>query len=141
MTTGILLLTVPLWPLLLATLALVLRRYRVGGVLAVCGALPALAVSLMAPFPDEASYAWLLLGMRFGLGEADTIILLFTAVVWLLAGLFARTSVSQERRERVLCDFPADDVGQPRRSRRPGYAEFLRLLCADELCDLRPGRT
>ncbi len=37
----------------LATLALVLRRYRVGGVLAVCGALPALAVSLMAPFPDE----------------------------------------------------------------------------------------
>ncbi len=104
MTTGILLLTVPLWPLLLATLALVLRRYRVGGVLAVCGALPALAVSLMAPFPDEASYAWLLLGVRFGLGEADTIILLFTAVVWLLAGMFARTWVC-ERRERFFAIF------------------------------------
>ena len=101
MTTATLLLLVPLWPLLLAVLAVVSRRRRLGGLLAVCGALPALAVSLMAPLPGEASYAWLLLGTRFGLGEADAIVLLFTAVVWLLASMFARTWV-RERRERFF---------------------------------------
>ena len=104
MTTATLLLLVPLWPLLLAVLAVVSRRRRLGGLLAVCGALPALAVSLMAPLPGEASYAWLLLGTRFGLGEADAIILLFTAVVWLLASMFARTWV-RERRERFFAIF------------------------------------
>ena len=104
MPTAILLLLVPLGPLLLAVLAIVSHRRRLGGLLAVCGALPALAVSLMAPLPGEASYAWLLLGTRFGLGEADAIVLLFTAIVWLLASMFARTWV-RERRERFFAIF------------------------------------
>ena len=104
MTTATLLLLVPLWPLLLAVLTVVSRRRRLGGLLAGCGALPALAVSLMAPLPGEASYAWLLLGTRFGLGEADAIVLLFTAIVWLLASMFARTWV-RERRERFFAIF------------------------------------
>jgi formate hydrogenlyase subunit 3/multisubunit Na+/H+ antiporter MnhD subunit len=51
--------------------------------------LPALAVAL-APGPvATGTLGWLVLGARFGLDVTGQIFLLFTAVVWLLAGIYA----------------------------------------------------
>ena len=107
MSTGAtLLLLVPLWPALLAILALALHRYRLGGLLSLSGPLPALGVSLFPPLSQEASYGWLLLDTRFGVDEADTVFLLFTAVIWLVAGGFACGWIAeQNRRERFFALF------------------------------------
>ena len=52
--------------------------------------LPALVLALMAPTGTIFEAPWLLLGSRFGLDDTGRVFLLLTALVWLLAGWFAR---------------------------------------------------
>lgn len=97
MTTAILLLLVPLWPGLLALATLGLRHRRVGPLLTIAGPLPALGIGLAGPLSPDIDYPWLLLGTRFGLDEAGAVFLLFTAVIWLLAGIFSCTWIRERR--------------------------------------------
>ena len=100
------LLLVPLWPALLAIVALALPRHRLGGLLALSAPLPALGVSLFPPLSREASYGWLLLDTRLGAAEADTVFLLFTALIWLVASAFACGWIAEkDGRERFFSLF------------------------------------
>ena len=104
--TAIMLLLVPLWPGMLALTALVLHRRRLGGLFAITGALPALVVGLFPPTSQDFFYPWLLLGTQLGVNSADAVILLFTAVVWLVASSFAFSWMQRDpRRERFFVFF------------------------------------
>ena len=104
--TAIMLLLVPLWPGMLALTALVLHRRRLGGLFAIAGALPALVVGLFPPTSQDFFYPWLLLGTQLGVSSADAVILLFTAVVWLVASSFAFSWMQRDpRRERFFVFF------------------------------------
>ena len=96
------LLLVPLWP---GILALTFHRRMPRWPLAMTGALPALAVGLYPPTSGEVYYAWLLLGTRLGVGEADALFLLFTALVWLVAAGFAHVWIRAPGRERFFVFF------------------------------------
>ena len=52
--------------------------------------LPALVLAVTAPAGTVVEAPWFLLGSRFGLDETGRVFLLLTALVWLLAGWFAR---------------------------------------------------
>jgi formate hydrogenlyase subunit 3/multisubunit Na+/H+ antiporter MnhD subunit len=100
------LLLVPLWPGILALVTLAFHKRRLGGLLAISGAVPALGVGIHPPLSQEVFYPWLVLGTRFGVNEADAIFLLFTAVVWLLASGFAFGWIRhQQGRERFFALF------------------------------------
>jgi formate hydrogenlyase subunit 3/multisubunit Na+/H+ antiporter MnhD subunit len=104
--TDVMLLLVPAWPGLLGLVALAFHERRLGGLLAVSGAVPALYVALSPPLSYEASYSWILLGTRFSVDEADAVILLVTAVIWLLAAAFAFGWIHRDRsRERFFALF------------------------------------
>ncbi len=51
---------------------------------------PALWLALAGPADGGATFEPLVLGLRLGFGEAGRIFLLFTAMLWLAAGIFAR---------------------------------------------------
>jgi formate hydrogenlyase subunit 3/multisubunit Na+/H+ antiporter MnhD subunit len=100
------LLLVPVWPGFLGLVTLACQKRRLGGLLAVSGAVPALGVALNPPLSYEASYSWLLLGTQFGVDEADAVFLLFTAIVWFLASGFAFGWVRRDQgRERFFALF------------------------------------
>jgi len=52
--------------------------------------LPALVLALVAPAGTIFEAPWLLLGSRFGVDDTGRVFLLLTALMWLLAGWFAR---------------------------------------------------
>jgi formate hydrogenlyase subunit 3/multisubunit Na+/H+ antiporter MnhD subunit len=60
-----------------------------GGWLAPAAAIPALTAALLVPTGAVADIPWLLLGVRLGLDDTARIFLLFTAILWLIAGLQA----------------------------------------------------
>lgn len=101
----VMLLLVPLWPGLLALVTLIFQKHRLGGLLAILGAVPALSVAIDPPLSQEFSYRWLLLGTRFGVDDAAAIFLLFTAIVWLLASGFAFGWIRHQGRERFFAFF------------------------------------
>lgn len=72
-------------PLVLAALA---RRPSLWWIPAI-GALPALAAALLVPLGTRLELEWLLVGAVLGLDAIDRIFLLFTAILWLAAGLYA----------------------------------------------------
>ncbi len=53
-------------------------------------ALPALALSVLTPSTTSIDLPWLLLGTRLGLDQTGQVFLSFTALLWLLAGAYAR---------------------------------------------------
>ncbi len=126
------LLLVPLWPALLAFATLAFQRRRPGGLLAVAGTVPALCVGLYPGLFHEAWYPWLLFGTRLGLDEADAIMLLFTAVVWLLAGSFAFGWIRRDdRRERFFGLFlltMAGNLGTLVAQDMPSFYAFYALM-------------
>ena len=86
-------------PLLAALLvALPVRKW----LLPLCP-LPALWLALFGPADGGASVDWLLLGMRFGFGPAGQIFLLFTSVLWLVAGIYGMGYLKNDLR-RVRFD-------------------------------------
>ena len=87
---------VPVLPLLLAVALLPVRWRAVAVRLAPWAALPAVIVAAFSPvFVLE--LPWLLLGERLGVDELGRVFLFFTAVVWLLAGVFATAYLSEDR--------------------------------------------
>lgn len=94
-----LLLTGAVWPLLIACLF----GFRATGSLALrlapWAALPALAASLLAtPGELRLHLSWMLLGSDFGLDATGQLFLLFTALLWTVAGVFSRGYLSQSNR-------------------------------------------
>ncbi len=85
-----LLLAAMLFPLLLA----LAQGWRAGAWaverLAPWAPLPALVLGITAPAGTMVEAPWLLLGSRFGVDDTGRAFLLLTALVWLLAGWFAR---------------------------------------------------
>ncbi len=81
-------------PLVAAAFALT----RTGRWLQALAALPALAAALAVPVGFQASIPWLLLGTRLGLDPIGRVFLLFTAVLWLAAGLQAALTMRDEAR-------------------------------------------
>jgi formate hydrogenlyase subunit 3/multisubunit Na+/H+ antiporter MnhD subunit len=69
-----------------------------GGWAAPLGALPALLLALHpGPVPDL-HLSWMLLGTYLGLDHVGRVFLVLTAVLWMLAGLFARAYMSGDSR-------------------------------------------
>lgn len=85
---GLLLIFTPLLPLLLAGLFLFPRLRKTGVVLSPAAALPGLAASMFS-VPTEIDLPWMLLGSRLGLDLAGGSFLLFSALLWLVAGVFS----------------------------------------------------
>ncbi|MBK1647328.1 complex I subunit 5 family protein [Rhabdochromatium marinum] len=73
------------WPLLLAVLAPQPRLWW----LPPPGALPALLTAVLAPTGLQLDLPWLILGTTLGLDATARLYLLFTALLWLVAGVFA----------------------------------------------------
>lgn len=67
--------------------------------------LPALILALAAPAPVALDLPWLLLGTRLGLDDAGRVFLLFTALIWLAAGWFARVWLALDPRRHVFAGF------------------------------------
>ncbi len=72
-------------PLLAAPLSL----HRRGAWLVPLAALPALLTAVTVPVGTHTEISWLLLGAHFGLDASARVFLLFTALLWLVAGLQA----------------------------------------------------
>ncbi|MGB5443764.1 MAG: proton-conducting transporter membrane subunit, partial [Gammaproteobacteria bacterium] len=85
-----LLLLVWSWPLLLAVLA----GQRHARWVMVIAPLPALLVAALVPVGTSVSLPWLLLGVELGLDDIGRVFLLFSALLWLIAGLFEAGSES-----------------------------------------------
>ncbi|NEX18959.1 NADH/ubiquinone/plastoquinone (complex I) [Thiorhodococcus mannitoliphagus] len=77
------------WPLLCAALVQSGRLWWLPAV----GALPALAAALLVPVGSRLELPWLLLGTTLGMDELSRVYLLFTAVLWLAAGVHAAFSL------------------------------------------------
>jgi formate hydrogenlyase subunit 3/multisubunit Na+/H+ antiporter MnhD subunit len=60
-------------------------------------ALPALALALLAPVDLHREFTWLLLTIRLGVDATGRIFLFFTALLWLLSGLFGRHYLAEDR--------------------------------------------
>ena len=84
-----LLLLVPLLPLVLAAFAG--RRWAWWA--PAFGAVAGLAAALVVPVGETLDLPWLMLGARLGLDEIGRIFLLFTAILWLAAGIYAAASM------------------------------------------------
>ncbi|WPL16361.1 Hydrogenase-4 component B [Thiorhodovibrio winogradskyi] len=85
MLNGFLLLVAWLWPLLLAGPALARPLWW----LPPLGALPALLIAFALPPGTRFELPWLLLGTQLGVDAAGRIFLIFSAILWLVAGVFA----------------------------------------------------
>lgn len=101
MITQISLVLLVLFPLLLA-LALVFRSTQAIALkLAPWAALPVLMQVLFASPSGSLQLPWLLLGSELGIGdETSRLFLLFTALLWWLAGMFARTYMAHQSRRK-----------------------------------------
>ncbi len=89
---GLLLILTWFAPLLAALVALVYS----GRWLASVAALPALFTALLVPVGAHLEVSWLLLGSHFGLDAGGRIFLLFTALLWLFAGLQAELTMRDD---------------------------------------------
>lgn len=88
-----------------AAAASALARGGLAANLACVAALPALGYALLWEPGAGADLPWLLLGARFGLTETTRVFLLFTAFLWTVAGLYARSYVGTGPRARGFFAF------------------------------------
>lgn len=98
------LLLVPVLPGILALVTLVWRQRDPGGWFSTVGALPAVLVGLFGP-TGTVDYPWLFLGARLGLDQVDALFLLFSGLVWTVAGAFAEACMRGEGRRRFFVFF------------------------------------
>jgi formate hydrogenlyase subunit 3/multisubunit Na+/H+ antiporter MnhD subunit len=77
------LLLVAAWLFPLALIALLFTRLQ--GLLPIA-ALPALTTAILVPSGTDIELPWLLLGSQFGLDAADRVFLMFSAIIWFVAG-------------------------------------------------------
>jgi formate hydrogenlyase subunit 3/multisubunit Na+/H+ antiporter MnhD subunit len=67
--------------------------------------LPALALAVAGDAYRYAEWPWLLLGLRLGLDPVGKLFLLFTAVLWLVGGLYARAYLADDARRARFAGF------------------------------------
>lgn len=83
-------------PILLA-LAVLHPRSRLAALwIAPWAALPALALALIAVPGQAVEIPWLLLGMRLGMDATAKVFLLFTALLWTCAGVYAKAYLEED---------------------------------------------
>jgi len=87
--SGGLLILVWVWPLLLAALVVRPSFWWLPAI----GALPGLAAALLVPLGSRLELPWLFLGTTLGLDATGRIYLIFTAILWLVSGIYAAFSV------------------------------------------------
>ena len=92
-------------PLLVAGLLWFPLSRALGLRLAPWAPLPALLLALIAPVSLQFDLPWLLLGTRLGLDDIGRVFLLFTALIWLAAGWFARAWLAHDERRHVFAGF------------------------------------
>jgi len=86
-------------PLVLA-IALLVRALRpLALLIAPLSALPALGLALFSGTGSGADFPWLLLGASFGLDATTRVFLLFTALLWTLAGFYAYSYMSGDEKQ------------------------------------------
>jgi multicomponent K+:H+ antiporter subunit A len=85
-------------PLIIACLLLSYRLRRVALSLAALAALPAVVLALAVAPGAQVDLPWLLLHMRLGVDTTGQMFLLFTALLWLLAGVYARGYLADDPR-------------------------------------------
>lgn len=86
-------------PLLLAGAMVFSATHSAALRLAPWAALPALILAVFAPTGVSLHLPWLLLGTELGLvDDTGRLFLLFTALLWWLAGMYARAYLSGQRR-------------------------------------------
>jgi len=94
---SLVLLLVVIWPLLLAGSLLLSAAHSVVLRFAPWGGLPALILAVFAPPSVSLHLPWLLLGTELGLvDDTGRLFLLFTALLWWVAGMYARAYLSDE---------------------------------------------
>ncbi len=79
-------------------LMLVFARSRFVGPLMPLAALPALLAAVLVPAGTAFEIPWLLLGLNLRLDPVGATFLLFTAVMWLFAGLYASLTMAEDPR-------------------------------------------
>lgn len=124
------LLLVPLVPGGLALVALVFGHRSPAGVFAIAGAVPAVVVGLILP-TGMVDYPWLFLGTRLGMSEAGALFLSFTALVWLVASIFAQAWVHGPHRHRFFVCFllsMAGNLGALVAQDLPGFYACFALM-------------
>ena len=84
------LLLVAAWLFPLALIALLVTRLQ--GLLPIA-ALPALTTAILVPSGTDIELPWLLLGSQFGLDAADRVFLMFSALIWVVAGAQAELTM------------------------------------------------
>ena len=110
--TGAILPALFLTPLLLAALIAAPATRRWAEYLAPWAGLPALMGALLAPPNLTLDLPWLLLGARFILDDTGRLFLLFTALLWLIGGLYARGYLAADpRRAGFTALFLATQAG------------------------------
>jgi hydrogenase-4 component B len=91
-----------------ALLAAATARRRWRGAVAAAGpwtALPALAVSVAVQPGAEVKLRWLLLESVFGVDSSGRVFLFFTALLWMLSGIFAQGYLSTDKRRHEFFFF------------------------------------
>ncbi|MCC5792764.1 MAG: NADH dehydrogenase [Legionellaceae bacterium] len=68
-------------------------------------AFPALLAALMVPTGSTIEWNWVLLGTRLGIDSTSQIFLFFTALLWLVAGIFACASLAADPRRHAFFRF------------------------------------
>jgi formate hydrogenlyase subunit 3/multisubunit Na+/H+ antiporter MnhD subunit len=90
--------SIALVPAILAVAVVSPQPLRSAGMLlAPWAALPALVLALVTASGSSVSIPWLLLGMQLGLDVTGQVFLLVTSIVWLVAGIFARGYLADDR--------------------------------------------
>ncbi len=77
---------------------------RLHGLLALA-ALPAIITATILPSGTDLELPWLLLGSQFGLDTPDRIFLMFSALIWLVAGAQAELTMREQPGFRRFCVF------------------------------------
>jgi formate hydrogenlyase subunit 3/multisubunit Na+/H+ antiporter MnhD subunit len=99
-------------PLLTAAVLAVPRLRRIAIWLAPWTAAPAVAVALFGPHGGQATFDALLLGARFAADPVARVFLLFTGLLWLVAGFYAQSYLRDDpRKVRFFAFFLAAMAG------------------------------
>jgi formate hydrogenlyase subunit 3/multisubunit Na+/H+ antiporter MnhD subunit len=100
MTTPMLIVTSLMWPLLLAAMLVSRRLARPVQAMAWTGAVPALFTALTGEQGARVDASWMLTGVSYGLDAIGVTFLLFTSLLWVLAGLYATVLLRDDPRAR-----------------------------------------
>lgn len=100
------LLLAPGVPLFLALLLMIVPTQRLGRTLAPLAGIPGLVLVAMGGVDPPLSVPWLTFGALIGLDRVGLMFLFFTSLIWVLAGFYARRSLSSDASaERFLIWF------------------------------------